>query len=53
MTPDISEKYIKVSDGHFVTAKHMGEVQIKIRDYNGIPFVDTLYNIQFAPDVFN
>ena len=28
-------RYIKVADGDFVKAKTIGEVQIKMRDYNG------------------
>ena len=61
MTPEISDfilgslvemdKYIEVADGNFVTAKKIGEVQIKMCDNNGKPFIDTLYNILFAPDL--
>ena len=61
MTPEIcyfipgslleTDKYIEIVDGHFVTAKQTGEVQIKICDYNGKPFITTFYNVIFAPDV--
>ena len=53
MTPEISyfilvslvktDKCIELSYEPFFTAKQTGEVQIKIRDNNGKPFVDTLY----------
>ena len=61
MTPEISyfipgsllemDKYIEVVDGHFITAKQTGEVQIKMHDNNGKPFIATLYNLLFAPDL--
>ena len=61
MTPEISnvipgslvkiDKYIEVADGHFVTAKQTGLVQIKMCDNNGKPFIDTLYNIILSPDL--
>ena len=61
MTQDISDfimgllvetdKYIEVADGSFVTAKKTGEVQIKIRDNNGKPFIAMLYNVLLAPDL--
>ena len=63
MSPDISnfipgslvetDKYIEVSDGNFVTEKQTGEVQIKMRDNNFKPFIATLYNIIFAPDLWD
>ena len=63
MTPYISDsipgplaekdKYIEVKYGHFVTAKQTGEIQIKMCDNNDKPFIDTLYNILFAPDLCN
>ena len=40
--------YIEVVDGHLVTAKQTGEVQIKVRDDNGKPFIATLYNVLFS-----
>ena len=48
-----TDKYIEVSDGHFVAAKKTGEVQINIRDDNGKPFIYALYNVIFAPDLFD
>ena len=62
-TPEISflipgslveiDKYIKVSDGNFVTAKKTGEVQIKIRGDNGKPLISMLYNVLFEPHLCN
>ena len=46
-----TDKYIEVSYGHFVTAKQMGEVQIKMCDDNGKSFISTLYNVILAPDL--
>ena len=46
-----TDKYIDVADGNFVTAKQTGEVQIKINGDNGKPFIATLYNVLFAPDL--
>ena len=61
MTPEISDfipgslvetdKYIEVADGHFVTAKKIGEVQIKMCDDNGKPFIATIYSILLVPDL--
>ena len=45
-----TDKYIKVADGHFVTSKQTGEVQIEMRDNNVKTFIATLYNLLFAPD---
>ena len=63
ITPEISDfilgslvetdQYIKVAVRNFLTAKKIGEVQIDIRDNNGKTFIDTLYNVLFAPDFFN
>ena len=63
MTPDISglipgslaetDKYIEVSDGHFITSKQTGEVQIKMRDNNGKHFIATSYNVLLSPDFYN
>ena len=60
ITPEISnfilgslletDKYIEFSDGHFVTAKQRGEVQIKMGYDNGKLFIARLYNILLAPD---
>ena len=53
MTPEVVEfitgslmetdKYIEVADGHFVTAKKTGEVQIKMCDSNGKLLYITYY----------
>ena len=45
------DKYIKVEDGHSVTKRQTGEVQIKICDNNGKPFIDTIYSVLLAPDL--
>ena len=47
------DKYIKVADGNFVTAKQTGEFQIKMNDNDGKPFITMLYNVLLAPDFFN
>ena len=59
MTPDILDfipgslmetyVYIEVAYGHFVTEKQTGEVQIKMLDNNGKPFIATLYNVLLVP----
>ena len=46
-----TDKYIKVVDEHFFTEKQTGKVQMKTRDNNGKPFIDTLYNVLLAPDL--
>ena len=46
-----TDKYIEVADGHPVTAKQNGQVQIKICDNNGYPFIATLHNVLLAPDI--
>ena len=61
MTPEVSDfisgsledtdKYIEVSDGHHVTAKQKGQVQIKMCNYNGMNFIATLHNVLLAPDL--
>ena len=58
-TPEISyfipgslvetDKYIEVADVNLVTAKQTGEIQMKICDDNGKPFISALYNELFAP----
>ena len=60
MTPEISDfipgsflekdKYIELSDGHFVTAKQTGQVQIEIFVNNEKLFIDMLYSLLLAPD---
>ena len=44
------DKYIEFVDGIF-HRKKTGKVQIKMRDDNGKPFIDTLYNLLLAPDL--
>ena len=61
MTPEGSEfitgiledtdKQIEVADDHQVTAKHKGQVQIKMCDDNGDHFIATLYNVLLAPEL--
>ena len=61
MTPEVSDfipgsledtyKYIEVADGHHVTAKQKGQVQIKMCDDNGKTFIARLYNVLLAPDL--
>ena len=61
MTPEVSDfipgsledtdKYIEVADGHHVTAKQRGQVQIKMCDDNGKTFIATLRNVLLAPDL--
>ena len=46
-----TDKYIEVAYGYFVTSKQTGEVQIKMRDDNGKPFIATLYNVLLALDL--
>ena len=47
-----TDKYIKVAYGHFFIAEPSWEVQIKMRDDDVKPFIDTLYNILFSPDLY-
>ena len=61
MTPEVqdfipgpveeTDRYIEVADGHHVTAKQKGQVQIKICDDHGDPFIATLHNVLLAPDL--
>ena len=63
MTPEVSyfiaglledtDKYIEVSDGHHVTAKQKGQVQIKMCNHNRNPFIATTQNKRLAPDLCN
>ena len=63
MTPQVSDfipgsfedtdKYIEVADGHHVTAKQKGQVQIIMCDDNGDNFIATLHNVLLAPDLCN
>ena len=59
MTPEVSDfiptsledtdKYIEVADGHNVTSKQKGQVQIKMCDDHVYPFIATLHNVLLAP----
>ena len=61
MTPEVTDfipgsledtdKFIKVADGHHVTAKQKGQVRIQMCDDNGKKLVSTLYNLLLAPDL--
>ena len=63
MTPEVSDfipgsledtyKHIEVVDGHHVTAKQKGQVQIKVCKDNRDPFIATLHNVLLAPDLCN
>ena len=46
-------KHIEVADGHHVTEKQKGQIQIQICDNNGYPFIATLHNVLLAPDICN
>ena len=43
-----TDKHIEVADGNHVTAKQKGQVQIKMCDNNGDPFIAALHNILLA-----
>ena len=59
MTPKVSDlipgslqdtdRYIEVADGHPVTAKQKVQVQIKMCDNNGDPFIATLNKVLLTP----
>ena len=61
MTPEVvdfipgtledTDKYIEVADGHHVTSKQKGKVQIQMCDNNGKSFITTLHNVLLAPDL--
>ena len=63
MTPEVSDfipgsledtdKYIEVADVYHVTEKQKGQVQIKMCDNNGNPFIATLNNVLLAPYLCN
>ena len=63
MTPEVADfipgsledtdKFIEVVDGHHVTVKQKGSVQIQMCDDNGKKFIATLYNVLLAPDLCN
>ena len=46
-----TDKFVEVADGHHITAKQKGSVQIQICDDNGKTFVATLYNVLLAQDL--
>ena len=48
---EYTDEYIEVANGHHVTAKQKGQVQIQMCDNNGNPFIATLYNVLLAPDL--
>ena len=47
------DKYIEVSDGHQVTAKQKGQVQIKMCNDNVDTFIATLNNVLLETDICN
>ena len=59
MTPQVSDfipcsledtyKYIKVADGHYVTAKQKGQGQIRMCDDNETSLIATLHSVLLAP----
>ena len=63
MTPQVSyfipgpledtDKHIEVVDGHHVTSKKKGKVQIKMCDYNIDNFIAKLHNAIVAPDQYD
>ena len=48
-----SDTYIEFIDGHLVTEKQIGEVQIKMSDNPGESFIPTLYHVILVPELFN
>ena len=48
---EYTDKHIEVPYEHHVTAKQKGQVQIKICDNNGDPFIATFHNVCLAPDL--
>ena len=40
-----TDKYVKVAESYFVTAKKIGQSQIEMREGSGKIFIATLYNI--------
>ena len=61
MTPEVTDfitgsleetdKHIEVADGHHVTAKQKCQLQIKMCDDNGDPFIATLHYVLLATDL--
>ena len=48
-----TDTYIEVKDWYFITAKQTEEVQIKMNDNNGKPFIAKLYNVLLEPDLWD
>ena len=48
---EYTDKYIGGADGHYVTAKQKGKVQIKTCNDNGYPSIGTLRNVLLAPNL--
>ena len=46
-----TDKHIEVADGHHTTAKQKVQVRIKMCNNHGDPFIVTLHNVLFAPDL--
>ena len=63
MTPEVSKfisgsledtnKNIEVTDGHHVTAKQKGHVQMKVCNGHVYPLIATLHNVILAPYLCN
>ena len=47
-----TDKHIGVADRHHITYKK-GQVQIKICDNHGDPFIATLHNVLLAKDLYD
>ena len=48
---EYTDKHIEVADGHHVAAKQRVQVQIKMFDNNGNPFVAELQNVLLTTDL--
>ena len=46
-----TDKNNEFADGHHITAKQKGQVQIRVYDDNRETFIATLHNILLAPDL--
>ena len=46
-----TDKYIEAADGHHVTVKQKGKVQIKMCDDHGDPFITMLHNVLLVPHI--
>ena len=51
ITPEVLGKHIDFLEWHHVTGKKKGQVQIKMCNNNGYPFIATLHNVLLAPDL--